>query len=269
MTDKPVQPANNTLPDNSQWHTGVAHELSALKDRMTAFTREPDNHNLHRLRVALKRVRAAMRIMQGTGLAKGLKKDLRSLNALFRQAGKIRETHVESTRLQELGLPDLITAMKLDRKEGKEVKKLRKELERNLRMYEKHLAHIGKLNRKIPEKDILSYMEKRIPQIHRNAGRIREESEWHELRKDLKLLVYSKDWLTGGATRQSNVFPEPERVTDIEQLIGRWHDLDVLGRKIRKSRRLTKKQKRKAYQICDTQLELAANDVRRTLASLP
>lgn len=201
---------------------------------------EPDFDEIHELRVALKKLRAAYHILEEFTEGKfDARKNYSSYKKLFKKAGKVREVQMNRNLMVN------------SRKAGKELELyLNFMKEKESRSYITFLKAMRKLKEAGPEHshnrngglDKLMSREQfvyKIKEIIKGRGqKIRKlnfrkatNEDIHKIRKDLKILasalkLYHKFKLDGSLKSRIG------EIKQIEQALGNWHDEVVLKRSV-------------------------------------
>jgi CHAD domain-containing protein len=190
---------------------------------------------IHKMRTSTKRLRALLQLIEYLSPDKfKAKKQLHKIRQLFKYAGKIREIQIEMTTLAHYS-----EELKIKFPEYHEYLKYRerKEIARFLRalpdidnkgkiLDDKYILEIIQ---NIPEKkinkNVLGFIELKKQTIL-NLNKLQVTNpRIHENRTHLKQIYYLYDNLTELTGQQEILKMKKEKMREIEQMIGSWHDL--------------------------------------------
>jgi len=200
----------------------VDREWGAMDARLVAFLENGDQEDLHKFRVQIKKLRAMLSLFGHASKENTLLKYFKPVRKIFREAGDIRNAHVNlelSHRYQlkneqfELGQQQIITeGGEAFRSKGqaflKAIKTARKQLIKQLK--------------KIDDSRIAAYYKTQLEQIAANLTVSVFNEDMHTNRKLIKILVYNhklaEKALTGSL--QFNI----DYLDKLQEAIGKWHD---------------------------------------------
>lgn len=182
----------------------------------------------HDLRVEIKKMNALFELLDYCFKDFNRDKTFRPFRRIFRQAGKVRAIQVEEELLRKHfpdNLPD--TYMK-----ESEVKKLREGgaffailHETPPARLDKTFRYLVRLLTTIDKKKVTGFMDKGRKTIKKHL--IHSEllpDQIHELRKLLKCFYYIENILEPGIHKEAQA-----KKNDLTDLLGKWHDWQVLG----------------------------------------
>lgn len=190
---------------------------------------------IHKMRTSTKRLRALFILVEYLSAGKfKARKQLRKIRTLFKYAGRIREIQIEKqlAMTYELTLkedfPEYLDY--LNTRENREIKRFQGYLPRQLKR--ENILNDSKLNKTLDhlEGDNLKehaakFVLRKEKRIRKNISRPPSNKRIHENRTHLKQLYYLFDILsdlTGETLILGLTF---ERLREIEQYFGEWHDL--------------------------------------------
>lgn len=183
--------------------------------------------DFHRLRTEIKKIKAQFKLLNFCSKKFERKKQFASYRSIFRQAGKVRELHVEEVSLKKYviykGLKKYIQNLKKVRLE--ERRKFFLMINENLRnSLNKANKEVLSLIEMIKKKDAKKYLNKKRKQIKDLISVKQLKSERvHELRKLIKEFYHNSISL--------NFRNENKLLRDInsfQDLLGKWHDRQVI-----------------------------------------
>jgi CHAD domain-containing protein len=198
---------------------------------------------IHDFRVALKRIVSILKFIKQHDLKKNISAlyKVTRLNYIYDTGGELREIQINrrilKTYRERFDYPILAFSKFLKKKEKTAARKLRKSRvkfsQRKCRKFESQML---KTFRGIPENEILTLVDRFI------SGRIAEieslildhhvESRLHRIRKLIKSIKYMLE-MTGHEKRSYGTLNFTiEKITLLEDHIGRWHDLFVFQEEV-------------------------------------
>lgn len=177
---------------------------------------------LHDFRVELKKLRALLRFLQEVYGKQEVKRIRKAVDAVFQEAGTLREQQLfllwlhtnrlgklEKTYAGEHRVPEISGALQ------QVLKSIRKKLSALLDQHRKLVATTAQAVPEVYSTKLKYRIEKQLLQKPASA-------EWHELRKLLKQWLYSVSWIE---KQRSTSLSELYRFSDqLQQAIGNWHD---------------------------------------------
>jgi CHAD domain-containing protein len=183
----------------------------------------------HQLRVEIKKLNALFHVVKFCIPDFKIKKTFKPFAILFRQAGKVREIQLEEAIIKEYQLP---ASLRNFRKELK----MQKTYELNSFFIMKNPKLISELKSKfelikplfskLTLEKVNEYLIKRKGSISKQlANRSLKVKELHKLRKRLKRLAYNRKSLS-----LPNIIHPETTERELSELLGNWHDQDIIIR---------------------------------------
>ncbi|MES2139717.1 MAG: CHAD domain-containing protein [Bacteroidota bacterium] len=182
--------------------------------------------DFHQLRTEIKKLKAHYKLVNFCSKKFEWKKQFKSFRSIFKQAGKVRELHVEEASLKKYvvykGLKKYIQNLKKVRLE--ERRKFFLMINANLRNRLKSPNEkVISLIETIKKKDTKTYLNKKKKQIKNLIfGKELKVEKAHELRKLIKDFYYNIKSLN--FPKQIKLLKETEA---FQNLLGKWHDCQV------------------------------------------
>lgn len=211
-----------------QLNKRIATIVALLKTPRRKYT----SATFHKLRVEIKKLNALLDLVNFCAADFKRKKTFEPFQLIFRQAGKIREIQLEEALLKTyLPNPESWSAYRKSLK----TERLQEQacfftmvndtlIARLKRKYHKIATHLDEVS----PKKANNYLEKKKNKIQKLLVNGAVEAEQaHELRKRLKVLQYTVKSLSPGEEKplKKDVLPE---------LLGKWHDCQVIARNLEK-----------------------------------
>ncbi|MCW8826758.1 MAG: CHAD domain-containing protein [Gammaproteobacteria bacterium] len=228
----------------SRLYQNYDKHLTTFKGYADKIEKRPDVEDIHQLRVAIKKIRTNLSLMQVASCGDFQKKAHFTLfSKLFNCAGELREIQVNRALLTILELeesyPEEITQLAVQHYKDHLSSKAEKSVSRfNRTLSNFNFRRLKKLNRELNEKitgldDELivdkanQFIEKQIEKIVRLRPLIDGDRELHKVRKHLKSITEIYRLLIE-LFADEDLKKRVERFKLLGRLIGEWHDLTVL-----------------------------------------
>lgn len=190
---------------------------------------------IHKMRTSTKRLRALFQLIQIlSGNKFKAKKHLKKVRGLFKYVGKIRELQIEQILIwcyeEKLNTNYSEYIEYLLNRENREITIFQKFLssqnkEDILLDDEKILKNIEALKENKITKRTEKYLARQIATLSEIISQRPNNRRIHEVRTTLKQIYYLHDILTGILGRDQLLNVRKERLKEIEQYLGTWHDL--------------------------------------------
>jgi CHAD domain-containing protein len=190
---------------------------------------------IHKMRTSTKRLRALLQLIEYLSPDKfKAKKQLKKIRQLFKYAGNIREIQIEMktlahySRVLKIKFPEYLDYLKYrERKEIARFLRALPEIDKKGKILDDKyiLEIIQKISDKKVGKNIPGFIElKKQTILNLNKLQV-TNSRIHENRTHIKQLYYLYDILTEMTGQQEILKMKKEKMREIEQMIGSWHDL--------------------------------------------
>ncbi len=194
-----------------------------------------DVEAIHKMRTSTKRLRALFQLIEFLSDEKfKARKQLKKLRQVFKHAGRIREIQIESLLVKEYEtkLDESYPAYLeyLTRREHKEIVAFLKslppiELRDQILNDEKILTVINNLNEHQLKDGANNFLRKKTAAILINIEKPPSNHRIHKNRTLLKQIYYLYPILDALTDVKAIIATDAERIREIEQYLGRWHDL--------------------------------------------
>jgi len=195
-----------------------------------------DAEAIHKMRTSTKRLRALFQLFEFLSENKfRAKKQLSRVRQLFKHGGKIREIQIEEMLVlqyeQSLSkvFPEYLVYLKWRKhKEIARFLKSRPDLNNSDTILDDQKVNetISNLSA-MPKLKILtsSFIDDRVRRIQKNIKAPASNHRIHQNRTYLKQIYYLYEILSDLSGRKMILCSESERIREIEQYLGKWHDL--------------------------------------------
>ncbi len=222
-------------------HAGVVNALEVLRAQGAAFEASDDPEVVHQLRVAMRRLRVAMRLCKGGLERKREQKLSADLRWIFAKLGELRDFQVFRASLQERVVPGTPGAAALARSVEQGISQRRATLlalvrgARYRRLVEELSALVISCEAHAPGKRrILRRLRKhRRRALSALAATLHDASHIHAARKELKKLRYACD-LNAPLLRKTRRRRYLKTMKQVQEQLGAVVDLSVWQRLVRK-----------------------------------
>lgn len=194
---------------------------------LKVFQKKQDNEALHKLRVEVKKMKAALLLQSGSFDDEKLPPEFAEVRKVFKAAGKIREADINVGLLKE----HHITDRKIKKAQQAIVKKkgaaFRERAEAHLAKIHKHLSFFLRRFYDLPDRKIERLFNKELHALA-EASQVRlGPVQLHDCRKKLKNLLYVHASLLPSTIKKMKV--NTFYLKKLEETIGEWHDVIVIA----------------------------------------
>lgn len=204
---------------------------------------------VHETRVSIKRIHAVLKVFDLDHKNKRIKKlQKKEIDTVFKTAGKLRDIEIQAYLLKDYeNLMDQDfshLASKLNEKIGRRQKKLRKILSDRqkdflLMLQDEVTAELESLTDEKISEHIRNYRVKAIKVAEKNRQKIVPKI-LHKQRMLLKEIRFCFE-MTDEMAQNPDAGDQISRIKEIEDLLGSWHDYNILNRTVEKFTQKLKK----------------------------
>jgi CHAD domain-containing protein len=195
---------------------------------------DPEKETVHDFRVDLKKMRSVFFLMEKVSGEKKIKAMHHQIRDIFRKAGHIREMQMEIEWLARHRKFDLIRHLQYYSKLKKSDKSFIRDIPAMLGTFEKVHHKMNQRMYSLTQEQSDNYVKETWQQTLHVIIRVNEVSDWHPTRKKIKQLLYVRNWVPKDAVGTHPVRNIFKSLSKLEQLIGHWHDLELLAAKLNK-----------------------------------
>ncbi|MBX9784885.1 MAG: CHAD domain-containing protein [Chitinophagaceae bacterium] len=200
------------------------HSGAAIK-QLHLFCKTQDEEALHQFRVNGKKLRAVLQLLLHLYPEnKKLKKLRKGFRIFFRSAGEIREQQLVQQWLKQKRLQQLITTS-VSLKQVPVWQGLFVNEQKDCAELIQKLADCMKqLSDDVNEEIVFNYINLLKATVIKKLP-FAATDEWHELRKQIKQLLYGYHWLSPAAQLKIFTIAAFKKSDELQDQIGQWHDL--------------------------------------------
>jgi|GEM_PF-3576905 len=215
-------------------HDFFEHQYQKVVQGLNYIYEDPDQEIVHDFRVDLKKMRSVFFLMEKVSGEKKIKAMHHQIRDIFRKAGHIREMQMEIEWLARHRKFDLIRHMQYYSKLKKSDKSFIRDIPEILHTFRNIHRKMNQSMLSLTQEQSNNYVKETWQQILRVVIQVNEESDWHPTRKKIKQLLYLRNWVPKVALSSRPVRNIFKSLSNLEQLIGHWHDLEILSTKLNK-----------------------------------
>ena len=229
----------------------IGQHQKAVNDLENYF-HDPDMEILHEFRVELKKMRAVIFQMEQLAGNKKVRKAHREIRHIFHKAGHIRELQLESAWLHRHRKFNLLRLMEYDKDIKKADRSFHREVPEMIHSFKKVKQRLEKIFPGVTQQKSDLYITAKWQETLKAVLAVETESGWHETRKTIKQLLYARNWIPEAIVLSAPVNRIFLQLDNLQSLIGQWHDLILLEKKL-----LSLKKKLKGHAMLIREQQLA------------
>lgn len=189
------------------------------------FAKKTNEHDLHRMRVELKKIKALLKLHEKLGGKAAPESGMKALQKVFSQAGDIRNAQVSAQLLKHHhgGSAKFFTEQR--KQVAHKAKKFVSETEHNMGKLTELKMSIWKNFRNIPSNDLTRSFNRQLKKAGACFSPRLKVKELHNARKLIKRIVYTYNALNKKTAEQLHL--NTDYLHNLENQIGKWHDVEV------------------------------------------
>lgn len=199
--------------------------LESVLHHYELFTKQNKAHNIHKMRVDLKKIRALLYLYEFTGV-KVNKSTKRFVRGIFQQAGKIRDAQISASLLKKMnsGTSEFFRQQrKIAARESKKlIRKIGKQTGEMIGSCEAQWNSI----QRISGKQIRKFNTSLLKEITSAYKPDLKTTLLHASRKSLKRLIYINAILNEKFRSEIDL----NAMRQLEEAVGKWHDTQVTAK---------------------------------------
>jgi CHAD domain-containing protein len=209
-------------------------QIQSAREDLEKYFLDPQVEVLHRFRVELKKIRSVLFLLEEIKGSNKIKKSHQQVKHIFRKGGEIRELQLEIDWLGRHRKFDLMRLMLYDVKLKKADRSFHHEIPAMLRVLKKISRKTKHSLSVLTQDETNVYISRKWKLVLTAILSDIKESNWHEARKGIKQLVYAWQWIPEYVPLPKQVIKIFKALDKLQNTIGRWHDLDLLGNKLQR-----------------------------------
>ena len=199
----------------------------SMQTHLEAFFETRNPEALHHFRIQVKKMKALLLFLQDGVQEKQEARYLKSLQSIFKHAGRIRNAHIHIGLLTQYPVADSAYKMEQENMERTEIEQFcarRNAYIKTVKLIPKRLSETF---RDIDDKIVLTLYKKRIKKLARffKQPNFRIE-KLHKTRKRIKNLLYLYRILPKPMVRKLQL--NDTYLDHLQEAIGKWHDVVLL-----------------------------------------
>lgn len=212
----------------SPLHTYLSQTFREAKKYADKAAKSFDPEDIHKMRVALKKIRAIFYFEQFY-LPQLSEEEMKKSKKIFSAAGKIRELQLLQDTIKNFNNGDEPMKKKM-------LSVIRREEKKAKQKFHAHFRDSGKIAldelrktttreaKKLTGADLKLHFQSMLEAIRIQIETAQEEKDYHQVRKQLKELKYNLSFAGKESKRLVKaVFPE-KKLSQLEEDLGNWHD---------------------------------------------
>ena len=212
------------MPGKKKLASFVEKRFVDMRESLEKFSTEIHQEDLHKFRVAVKKVRMVIRLLDYMGGSKKVKKAYKPLKEVFQGAGDVRNSFIILKLLGKYGLKDAPIA----KRKQKELETLSRQFiaqkQSYLDLIDKAEKMIAKCLHKIKHHELELYIQSGLHKAALSLQAAPGRDKLHKMRGQIKTIGYSLTLLEHDRAH----FPGPnaDYLDKMQSCIGDWHDAD-------------------------------------------
>jgi CHAD domain-containing protein len=191
-----------------------------LKKYLIEYKNLPQQETLHEVRVELKKLKVLFYLIEYCDESFNAKKEYKSLNKIFKKAGKIREIDVMESLIIKYNIKNIKGIASIKEK-GKLINEFIERIPRFKDTALKKENDLKKYLAKVDEKCYLKYSKQKEKALKNELFPKINLKKLHVVRKKIKEIVYLKDLNDKENGKLKNL-------SKMENTIGSWHDKQMV-----------------------------------------
>ncbi len=197
-------------------------QSSVATGHLQAYAQTTDSEELHQFRVAMKKINAVA-VFLCTFFPKA-KKNKKRLKQIFRSAGFIREQELRLQWLRRYRLLLLAETSDLERTMQLFQAAFNQDFLSNEKQLHRSVKQLRLLAGTIRQHDLVDSVTRLKQTVVLQLEKVQPQ-EWHELRKQIKQMLYALHWLSPGDQLRLLPVKQVQSFDQLQEAIGAWHDL--------------------------------------------
>lgn len=201
------------------WNDMVIHFKS--------FVKTSDQEELHKFRVAVKKISSFLTLIQGCNHDDRILKSFKPILKIFKQAGAIRDAYLNIQVSAQYQFKTPHFKNQQQQLLAANINQLKKHSQRNLKAFSKAHAHVLHHVDDIENEDIVVFYYRQLYQIAHILAEKNFNEQLHACRKKIKHLLYNHKVI--GKKNTSEIGLNTSYLDQLQSFIGNWHDKLMLA----------------------------------------
>ncbi len=200
------------------------HHFNAAIQQLELYKQKSRPEALHQFRVNIKKTRAVFKMLKGLQPGKKLKRINHSVRLIFWKAGDVRDLQLKTAWLKRSRKKELLVFFKLE----EELRDADAHFKKDIPHYENEMQELAQqalpLAENVMAQDVQAYFGKLVLHVKLTVTELPPHNEWHQLRKNIKQVLYSLHWLEETITLRLQKSLLIKTLDQLQDGIGHWHD---------------------------------------------
>jgi CHAD domain-containing protein len=192
------------------WLSKEAKKAKVLANQIKRFSRRKA---IHDFRVCIKKIRA---VVSNIDQPDDFKQFYPALTKLFRKTGMLRDLQIIHSRMATL--PSWFHSPVANRL----IRAQQKERRNAILNWLQHAEKAEKLMKEL--QDIIDFKNHAKKAIRKHSILTQNESEWHEVRKQIKTEMYQQDANAKPLAAETKIH---KQLDEMQKALGNWHDWEI------------------------------------------
>lgn len=198
-----------------------------MHSHLKAFFELQNPEELYHFRIQVKKMKALLFFLQDGVLGKYEKEHLKSVQYIFKHAGRIRSAHINISLLMQYPVADPSYITEQENIEKNEIKQFITSHHAYIKTIKAIRKGFSNAFRDIKDKDIVTLYKKHLKKVF---GILKHSNDridkWHKIRKKIKNLLYLYRILPNSIVRKLHL--NDAYLEHLQEAIGKWHDVLLL-----------------------------------------
>lgn len=198
-----------------------------MHGHLTAFFELQDPEELYHFRIQVKKMKALLFFLQDGVLGKYEKEHLKSVQYIFKHAGRIRSAHINIGLLLQYPAADLSYKTEQENIKKNEIKQFIARHHAYIKTVKSIRKGFTDAFRNINDKNIVAWYKKHLKKIFSILKQSNDcIDKWHKIRKKIKNLLYLYRILPNSTARKLHL--NDAYLEHLQEAIGKWRDVVLL-----------------------------------------
>lgn len=200
------------------WNEMIAH--------FKLFVEAGDQEELHKFRVAVKKLRSFFVLAEHCNSSDGLLKSFEPVIKVFKQAGAVRDVYLKMKFSEQYQFASAGFRSEQQRLLATDIIEIRHYAKKDLRMFAKTYRRLHSHITRINNEAVVIFYQRQLYQIAQILSRKKFDEDLHTCRKKIKYLLYNYKPI--GKKNAKGIALNVPYFDQLQKLIGNWHDKSSL-----------------------------------------